>query len=244
MWWAGDRLDAYVGTRQAALCAGGRLLHNERVATGDEAVELLHGWLQGRRPRLRIWLSGALCRPFLLHGPAQFRGAAELDAAAAMLARRVLDGAVARFWLAPVQRGAPSCLGAAAAEDRLAALEDRLAPRSRGRVGIGPWWGAGPRLLQASARGAASAVIVHDCDSLTWLAGTDRAWIDVRSAAPIDDHATVEATVQRWRLSTELALDAAVHIGLAPAPDAVPGGAPGTLPLAPLVRIRSPQFGG
>lgn len=238
MWWAGDRLDAYVGTRQVALCAGARLLHCEGVVSADEAVDRVHDWLPSRRPRLRLWLSGALCRPFLLRSPSQFRGPGELDAAAELLARRALDGAAARFWLAPLQRGASACLGAAAAEDRLAALEDRLASRIRGRIGIGPWWGEGPRLAQVPAGGAASAVIVRDCDSLTWLAGTDRAWLDVRTAAPIDDDA-VEATVQRWRLSTELVLDAAVRIGLARAPGAAWGGQVGTGPLAPLVRMHS-----
>lgn len=236
MWWVGDRLDAYVGTRQAALCAGGRLLHCEPVASAGEAVDRVHDWLQGRRPRLRLWLSGALCRPFLLHGPSQFRGAGELDAAADALARRALDGAAARFWLAPPQRGAPSCLGAAAAEHALVAFEDRLASRTRGRIGIGPWWGEGPRLARLPTGGCASAVIVRDCDSLTWLAGSDRAWLAVRTAAPIDDDA-IEATVQRWRLASELALDAAVRIGLARAPDAASGMPVGTGPLAPLVRM-------
>ncbi len=94
MWWVGDSLDVYIGARRAAVCAGDRLLHDDSLPQAPHGLQALDaldavdsldavaafdvssalgkvshwlGALRARR-RIRVWLGGSLCRPFLLQG--------------------------------------------------------------------------------------------------------------------------------------------------------------------------------
>jgi hypothetical protein len=263
VWWVGDSLDVYIGARRAAVCAGDRLLHDDSLPQAPHGLQALDaldavdsldavaafdvssalgkvshwlGALRARR-RIRVWLGGSLCRPFLLQGLQALRSAAEVDAAAGALARRAMDSTPSRFWLAPAQRGDAACLGAAASEAVVSRMETALAPLCRGRLRIAPWWGEGARVLALARREASGSVIVRDCDSLTLLAFAGDAFRCVRTAVSADE-GVLEASLQRWQLSLDLDTGRAMRLSLRPDPLA-PAGATGLrIALAPIVDLR------
>lgn len=240
MWWVGDRLEVYIGTRRAAVCRGDRVLHDAQVSALAQALGSMAAWLRSQRrpPRLRVWLSGSLCRPFLLPGLSALGSPDERDRAAQALAGRALDGAAPRFWLAATRRGDLSSLGAAAPEAALLEIEATVLPLCRGRPVIGPWWAEGSRLLASPGAERGAAVVVRDCDSLTLLSAQGRSYDTVRTVASADDR-VLEASLQRWRLSGDLEERGVVLLSLSRAgaagladPAARPGPAIALAPLA------------
>lgn len=215
MWWVGARLEAYIGTRRVAICAGDRALLDERVGELPQAVDRIAAWLraQPRPPRVRIWISGSLCRPFLLPGLLALDSPDERDLVTQALAARALGGTPVRVWLAAARRQHSGCLGATAGEGTLAAIEAAVLPLCRGRPVIGPWWAEGSRLLANPGAVKGAAVIVRDCDSLTLLAATERGYHAVRCVPSADDD-VVEASLQRWRLSIDLDWRAVASLSL------------------------------
>lgn len=238
MWWAGaERWDAYLGPRRAAVCAGQRLLHTAEVDDAAAALELLVGWLRaaGTRPRLRVWLGAALCRPFLLERTSSLRGAAELDVAALALARRAMASDDVRLWLdLPVATGG-RCLGVAAAGTMLDALERQLPPLCHGRCRIAPWWASALGGGSAVGIAALPALAVRDGDALTLLAGKGAQFDFVRSVSPIDDD-VCESTLARWALAAGLDADPIPRVRLARAPVA-PGAGAWPMALGPLAEV-------
>lgn len=235
MWWAGaERWDAYLGTRRAAVCAGQRLLHTADVDDTAAALEVLVGWLRapGTRPRLRVWLGAALCRPFLLERASSLRGAAELDLAALAMARRAMAADDVRLWLdLPVPAGG-RCLGVAAAGATIAALERRLPPLCRGRCRVAPWWASALGHESAAGVAALPALAVRDGDALTLLAGSGAQFDFVRSVSPIDDE-VCDSTLARWALAAGLDAAPIPRVRLARAPVA-PGAGAWPMALGPL----------
>lgn len=242
MWWVGDRLEAYIGTRRVAICAGDRVLLDERVGELAQAVDCIAAWLRAQRrpPRVRIWISGSLCRPFLLPGPLALESPQERDLATQALAVRAMGGMPVRVWLAAARRRDSGCLGATAGEASLAAIEAAVLPRCCGRPVIGPWWAEGSRLLASSGAVKAAAVIVRDSDSLTLLATRGQGYHAVRCVASADDD-VVEATLQRWRLSIDLEWRGVASLSLSSTPRAGRAGSgprPGPpMALAPLAVV-------
>lgn len=200
MWWAGDRLDAFLGTRRVVLARGEAIVDDAGTSAFEDGLDCLVHWLDSgpRRPRLRLWLSGDLCRPFMLRDPASLRSAAELDAASEALARHAFDGQTVRWWLQEPHR-APHCLGAAAASSVVQACESVLQRKLVGRLRVSPWWAEASRLPLEGCRGW----VVEDCDSLTLLAVDGDRVADVRTASPIGPEAAM-TTLRRWRSAGDL----------------------------------------
>ena len=80
MWWAGSKpYDVYLGTRAFAVCRGVEVQHVQAVAGQHAGIEALGAWLSKGQPRrrLRVWLSGGLCRPFIVREVPGVSGEAE-----------------------------------------------------------------------------------------------------------------------------------------------------------------------
>lgn len=161
-------MDVYLGTRALLIAdAAGAPLHAVAVDGFDATVAALEAWLGERtgRLRLRLWLSGGLCRPFLFAPAAAVRSTDEaLRIARALAPERTGLGGPCEVWL-----DGGGAMAVAIAQPTLARLR-ALADRRTRVVAIRPWWA---ELLRAAlARdGGTRVVAVHDCDSLTVLGG-------------------------------------------------------------------------
>jgi len=96
--------DLYVGTRMAALCQGGQAIFVAAVNDTDAALAALSPPLAklGGRSKLRIWLSGGLCRPFIVPAVPGIRGTVEWQRTAAALApQRTGLAGPCRVWSMP-----------------------------------------------------------------------------------------------------------------------------------------------
>jgi hypothetical protein len=212
VWWAGDRLQAYLGHGRVALVRAEEVVLDVGVQSVDEAVSSLVDAVakSNTRPRLTVWLSGGLCRPFLLRSSRGLRGASEIDAAASALAAALMTpGSPPRIWLDAPRGPDKACLGAAAEESLVADLEDRLLPLVRGRMRVAPFWLDALR----GAGSAAASVSVEDSDSLVALQEQSGAVSMVRSVAPIPQ-AMKASTLQRWRAAGDLPASGHVHVRL------------------------------
>ena len=89
--------DLYVGSRCLALFEAQSRVWAQAVSGIDEALGALADRLkaQERKLRLRVWLSGGLCRPFLMPAVEGVKGSAELQRVAEEVARRTPVGIAA-----------------------------------------------------------------------------------------------------------------------------------------------------
>lgn len=211
MWWAGSEVlrrkghDVYVGTRAFAAFLGPERVLARAVPDVDGALRELHEWLANspRRLRLRVWLSGGLCRPFIMAPVPGVRGAAELKRVAAVLASRQtgLDGDCV-VWL---DRGNLQSSRVAVAVQRISL--DRLHQTAGGAAGrrhhivsIRPW---GADLLRSVMQRDAQTPVVaaQDCDSLTVLVGRGGEVSVASTSTPVVDRQAADAALARFLLS-------------------------------------------
>ena len=211
MWWAGSSLALYVGLRRSLVMNGGQVLHDQACTSPTDGLAALSLRLEAlpARHRARLWLSGALCRPFLLPDLRSFKSPAEVDAAADALGRAALDVASVRCWLQPVRRGADACLGVAVAENVATLAEQTLAEHVKGRLRLSPWWADATRLVV----GADAYLAIDDGDSLTILQMQHGQIIRARTAAPLGADGA-QATLMRWRAAGELPRDGVTQLRL------------------------------
>ncbi|MEF7613644.1 hypothetical protein V4F39_06950 [Aquincola sp. MAHUQ-54] len=170
MWWDGTPLDLYVGAAETWWCDGQTTLHraaheNLKASLESVAPKLRAG--QSRRPGVRVWLSGRLCRPFLLPAASASLSASEVSAVAREIAPGAtgLDGPV-RLWMAAPGREIAVAL--------LEQLMTDLGPlhRSGWRVrSIRPLWSAMLNHVLA-ADPACALVQLVDTETAVTLAGT------------------------------------------------------------------------
>lgn len=171
MWWAGaDRVDLYLGTRRVVLCRAGEILANEQVdglpAATARAAEVLSE--SADRGSIRIWLSGGLCRPYLLPASASsVRRDERIKVATALAATRAGMSGDCEVMVEPGGK-ADAGLAVAVARETLASI--RTALKGRRIQSIRPWWAAALEALLRQSQ-APVAVGVRDCDALTVLAG-------------------------------------------------------------------------
>lgn len=188
MWWAGSEvLDVYLGTRALLIVSGKEALLCRPVAGFDEGISELSSWLRSRsrRVRVRLWLSGGLCRPFVLALPEGISDEQELRKIAAVgVAELTGLNPPCRVWLDSA-RGEGAAIAVAVQEETLQRIEElRLSQAGKGLgvLSIRPWWA---EFLRASLalKPDTDAVAVGDCDSLTILAGRGKHF-DVASTLP------------------------------------------------------------
>lgn len=208
MWSVGSRVsDVYLGTRALAVCEEGASVLALDVCGFAAGLEALAQWLNSaphrQRLRLRLWLSGGLCRPFIMPAVQGVANAAEAKAVATTLAPQHtgLTGPCTVF----VERSAATepVLAIATQDDRLRQMRNLLASHERKPrvLSIRPWWA---EVLRHSLRRepALSALGVQDCDSMTILIGNLTGGFEtVATYSPVTDEATAQSALTRALLS-------------------------------------------
>ena len=143
------------------------------------------------KPRVRVWLSGALARPFLcgpVDGLKRWGEAVAFAEASAAAATGLADACSVELedWPAPQAALAVAVTAATMQALHGAALSQGIVLRS-----VRPWWTVALSQALTESAGAVRMVAVSDIDSLTLLGG-DAGRFDIASAyvpAPSPEHA-------------------------------------------------------
>lgn len=200
MWWAGRAtLDVYVGVRRVAVAGPQHKWLPPPVPDLVLGLKLLTDWLQQRpRPeRVRVWLGGALCRPFLVPVmPVLPRDQAHA-ALQAVAAERTGLSRDCQVWCEAAASDPGGTVGAAL--DR-AVFDGVMAALAAGRsqcLSLRPWWcEALSHALRAEP--GATAVAVLDCSALTFLSGAEGTFTQVATASPMLDPAAAQSALRRY----------------------------------------------
>ena len=221
MWWVGSRPhDVYLGTRGFAVRAGdGEPVWQETdgLQAGLDAFVAWLGQAQ-RKAKLRLWLSGGLCRPFVMQAVPGVSGEAEWQRVAVAMApaQTGLSGPCV-VWLSKSAQSEAARVAVAVEQQvlqRLQALVEDAGTRHR-LVSMRPWWSEVLRV--ALLRDATSpALAVQDCDALTVLAGTGVGFDTATTLSPIADRGSADAALARWLLTADVAADRMLRVRLSP----------------------------
>lgn len=218
MWWAGSRrrafTDVFLGGRLGAVLHPVHGLRHGRAADEQGARELVLGWLGAdRNQRLRVWLGGALCQPFLLP---RIAGVADRDelrlAAAAMAPRQTTLAEPCTLWIDAQAQEGPS-VAAAVATATLQALQTSVASAGH-LVSIRPWWGEALRWALAVQGPGLQTLGVDDGESLTLLSGPPGAFDAVSCVVPLADAGAAQAAWARALVVADTPEDAARRVSL------------------------------
>jgi len=165
-----------------------------------------------RRPGLRVWLSGALARPFVW-GPVQgLTGWREVELAAQAAAPDA-TGLAAPCAVSLDESPSPAAALVVAMEQHVVASIVAAANEAGVRiVSIRPWWALA---LERQAREAAGPIVIRDTDALTVLAASDDdVWRLAHSYVPQPSEDQTPSLLDRLFLSANLARGAARHVAL------------------------------
>lgn len=222
MWLAGlDRhlVDVYIGEGQVACVTRDGELWQEQVDGVDAAVAALRGYFDGPvrtgHRSLRIWLSGALCRPFLLARPTAVLNAFEFERIARAMAPDLtgLAGPCA-VWCDRFN-AADSALVAAASESLVAMLGDLRCGKQCQVKMLRPWWSEALRLaLKTKPDLRTGTLAIRESDSLTVLSGEGGCFLLAASHAPLGDERTFKSTWLRTSAAIDLTHYPATHVKL------------------------------
>jgi hypothetical protein len=207
VWWAGpEATDIYLGTRCLAVFEGQERVFLQSLAEGELPSTAFDQWIRGakRRARIRVWVSGGLCRAFLVASAPQLKSRDELvKVAQAMAPASTGLSEGCRVWVDG--EGGPAGT-VATAMDRVA-LEAIVSGAKAGGLrvlSIRPWWA---ELLRAALveNPALRSLAVRDCDSVTVLAGEGSRIEQATTQAPILDQAAGAAAIRRMLMLSNVA---------------------------------------
>lgn len=208
MRWAGSSsaVDVYVGTRVVAVCDASGAIWSNAVQGLVETLAALRGHLAVReaKTKLRIWLSGGLCRPFIVPPVAGVRDAGERRRIAHAMASS-LDGlgADCQVWIESSRPGAHA-VAICMLDSTFSAIQEALDGDKRLTVlSIRPWWA---EVLRHALRERTSlqALSVRDCDSMTFLAGAGDGFDHAVTHSPVHGEAGGAAALARSLLAADL----------------------------------------
>lgn len=208
MWWAGNSVhDAYLGTRALAVCQRSQVLLAQATSGLDDSLRVLSGWLAGQEDqvRLKLWLSGGLCRPFLLPAGVALKDDGEWQRLAESIAALQSGfSEVGRVWVERRNK-AQRRVATALAKGLPEAIQGAVAALKGGhRIDqIAPWWG---EVLRAALHQAteASALAIQDDDSLVLLVGEASEFATVSTVTPVYGEQAALAAMQRASFSAGL----------------------------------------
>lgn len=188
-------------------------------------ISPLDGWAQACRllaekgtgvRRTRLWLSGALVRPFVLQSIEGLRNATEAFRLATAVApeRTGLDGTCA-VWMDRWRPGeATAC--AAMNQELRNEIEASCAPHRRILSGLGPWWVMALRSVLADESRSTRLVAIDDTDAVTILCGRGGEFTSAMSVLPKPDHTQIRPMVARMASSEDIAPGESVFACLPP----------------------------
>jgi hypothetical protein len=210
-WFSATPYDVYVGSRGFAVCRGVEKLHARWVADLRESLQALATWLSEdeAKRKLRIWLSGGLCRPFLVSSVPGISGEEEWRRiATAMAPMQCGLEPPCRVWLSPPEKKGHARVAVALEEAVLTRLLEvvQAAARKHRIASIRPWWSEVLRLaLQREP--AAPVLAVRDCDALTVLVGSGQQFDSAATLSPVFDAETAEAALARMLMTADVAAE-------------------------------------
>lgn len=227
MWSVGNEpVHIYLGTRRV-MVSGATGLQSQAVNGLAEAFEVLRTQLQGlgKRSRPRLWLSGGLCRPFILDALPGLASRDEVHrVAAATAAQRTGLQAPCRLWIEP--RPVASDRVVVAMHARVYdQLHDSLRGAGHAALSVRPWWAELLRGAAAKTADAATSLAVRDCDSVTLLLGAGAEVTLAATYAPVADDSSAKAIVARTVVSSGLANGQVRFLRLVHSPQRADGGA-------------------
>ena len=162
---------------------------------------------------MRVWLSGALARPFVC-GPVQGLkrwGEAELLAQATVSEATGLDGPCEvslDAWPHPLPT-----LVVAMDRSLIATILDAARNAGVRIVSVRPWWAG---VLERRAASKSPLLAARDTDALTVLAARDDAWSLAHSCLPRPDESRSKALLDRLTMAADVGHGPASHADIAP----------------------------
>lgn len=207
MWSVGSEpVHAYLGTRRV-MVSGAAGMQSQAVNGLAEALDALRTQMQdlGKRSRLRLWLSGGLCRPFILDALPGLVSRDEVHrVAAATAAQRTGLAAPCRLWIEP-RPGMGDRVVVAMSEQVYGQLNDIFREAGHAALSVRPWWAELLPGAVAKTADAATCLAVRDCDSVTLLFGVGAEVALASTYAPVADDGSAKAIVARTLVSSGLA---------------------------------------
>jgi hypothetical protein len=202
VWSAASRTtDVYLGSRSVAFvdAQGAPRWHETQGVL--QGLELLEAAVREKlvRPRCRLWLSGALARPFMLEPVTGLRNRVEVHQAAEGVAPEAtgLEGPC-EVW---IEDAFPRRKAIAVAIERSTLeLIDTAVRRKSGLrvVSIKPWWQLGlNRLLGDETGRNARVLLVEEPEALTLVAGEAGVFQEAATCWPVPEVGQARAWVRR-----------------------------------------------
>ncbi len=215
MSWAGSEAwDLYLGAESSGLACGGRnpiwLAHAD-VLAGVEAgfahlTQARSRWQRLRGPTLRVWLSGALARPFMLECPAGLKNLKERRAWAESQATNATGLAgPCTVWFEEARGGGATLAVAIPTVLRDALVATAKAQRVRLR-GIRPWWNVALD-VQAQSEPQPELFAAADTESLVLLHTNAGAWVSAGSFVPRSSVQSMELLITRRQFAHDVSAE-------------------------------------
>jgi hypothetical protein len=230
VWSAGsDVLDVYLGTAEAGLERGGSRLHWQTHASLEVALDAVFKQAEierparwGRKAAVRVWLSGALARPFLCGPISGLNRWRDVETVAQSMATDVTG--IAPPCIVQVEEWpSPQAAMAVAIGEQTAQVIETAARAHGIRVkSLRPWWAAAlNRALTIDAQ--ARLVAVADGDAMTLLGGQAGRFDTATGYVPAPSQEQAQQLLARMALTAGVPLDDVVHMRLARADEAAVG---------------------
>ena len=207
MWWAASSVESYLGTKRLGVRHPGRPAQWFDMPSEGAAVAQLESRLLGARPargtRLRVWLSAALARPFIVGADSGVQSEAEVRAVAESIAADETGIAEpVAVWLDAWRRGRAT----AAAAMPAALMEQIRAACQRTKVrlsSVKPWWNMALDAATGQAKASDDVLwSLRESDGMTW--GLLRAGVVARAECVLPSSADPDWIHARQR--TKLAV--------------------------------------
>lgn len=210
MWLAGSKaLDVYLSTRSLRVANGGELLVDSMAEGFESAISILCEWLesQNNKHRLRIWLSGGLCRPFLMKIPEGVKATEELITIASANATEATGLAPPCTVRISGKTSEAKIMAVATSSHVLGGLQSLRA------MSIRPWWAAAlSSALNESPN--LNSISIQDDDSVTLLVGKDESYQLAATVSPVVDQPTAQGALTRLMFTHHISLSAGCNIHL------------------------------
>ena len=217
MLWAGsDHWDLFVGRDSLGYAQLGAMPtwhpHQNLHASLADVLRTIQmqrsGW---RRPRVRLWLSGALARPFVLVRPVGIKSDAELKLLAQAQAGRITDLlGPAALWLSNPGKSGLTLVAAMdlAVRDALVEAASKAGVRLQS---MRPLW-ASLLIEVVSTTRSVQLLAAEDPDALTVIVSQDEQWVTADSYVPRPEQAPRQALVARRMIAANVPVEAAVFV--------------------------------
>jgi hypothetical protein len=212
VFWAGTSvLDVYLGTRVVAACSAKNRKFVAAASGREDALGKLADWLNESKiaTRVRVWLSGGLCRPLCMPALGKMpRREVELIA---------VSLAAERFgWREAcevrIDAAGQGDIAVVAEQSTMHLLSDAMRKAGLSTEGIRPWW-AEP--LRHAVHLKLESFAIHDCDSVCVLAGSANSVDRASAISPVSDRESAESAISRTSFSWDLpAIAASAHLHL------------------------------